>query len=209
MAENQQKMCDQQGCNEDCQSCEHAGENIGFNLDNMSVEDLKELFKSQKVLVDALVAENEALIKKQEELNKKIEKGNEYLDQLALLKRDFENYKRRTQNNQEDSKKQGKIEVVEKILPILDTFARAEDSLKGQKEYDSFKMVSRQMEKILSEIGLEEVEVLGQDFDPNYSYAIMKEEAGEENVGKVIDVLSKGYKFNDKIVRYSQVKVGC
>ena len=140
---------------------------------------------------------------------KKIEKGNEYLDQLALLKRDFENYKRRTQNNQEDSKRQGKIEVVEKILPILDTFARAEDSLKGQKEYDSFKMVSRQMEKILSEIGLEEVEVLGQDFDPNYSYAIMKEEAGEENVGKVIEVLSKGYKFNDKIVRYSQVKVGC
>ena len=37
----------------------------------------------------------------------------------------------------------------------------------------------------------------------------LKEEAGEENVGKVIAVLSKGYKFNDKIVRYSQVKVGC
>ena len=37
----------------------------------------------------------------------------------------------------------------------------------------------------------------------------MKEDAGEENVGKVIDVFSKGYKFNDKIVRYSQVKVGC
>ena len=94
-------------------------------------------------------------------------------------------------------------------MPILDTFARAEESLKGQKEYDSFKMVSRQMEKILSEIGLEEVEVLGQDFDPNVSYAIMKEDAGEENVGKVIEVLSKGFKFNDKIVRYSQVKVGC
>ena len=182
---------------------------LGKLYDGLQEIDLKELFKSQKVLVDALVAENEALMKQQEELNKKVEKGNEYLDQLALLKRDFENYKRRTQNNQEDSKKQGKIEVVEKILPILDTFARAEDSLKGQKEYDSFKMVSRQMEKILSEIGLEEVEVLGQDFDPNYSYAIMKEEAGEENVGKVIDVLSKGYKFNDKIVRYSQVKVGC
>ena len=148
-------------------------------------------------------------MKQQEELNKKVEKGNEYLDQLVMLKRDFENYKRRTQNNQDDSKKQGKVEVVEKILPILDTFARAEESLKGQKEYDSFKMVSRQMEKILSEIGLEEVEVLGNDFDPNLSYAIMKEEAGEENVGKVIDVLSKGYKFNDKIVRYSQVKVGC
>ena len=148
-------------------------------------------------------------MKQQEELNKKIEKGNEYLDQLAMLKRDFENYKRRTQNNQDDAKKQGKIEVVEKILPILDTFARAEESLKGQKEYESFKMVSRQMEKILSEIGLEEVEVLGCDFDPNYSYAIMKEEAGEENVGKVIEVLSKGYKFNDRIVRYSQVKVGC
>ena len=209
MAENQEKMCDAQDCHEDCQHCEHAGENVGINLDNLSADDLKELIRSQKVLVDALVAENENLMKQQEELNKKIEKGNEYLDQLALLKRDFDNYKRRTQNNQDDAKKQGKVEVVEKILPILDTFARAEESLKGQKEYDSFKMVSRQMEKILSEIGLEEVEVLGQDFDPNLSYAIMKEDAGEEKVGKVIEVLSKGFKFNDKIVRYSQVKVGC
>jgi len=209
MNEKETKLCNAEGCNEDCQHCEHAGDNIGFNLDNLSSDDLKALFKSQKDMIDALVSENEALLKEQEELNKKIEKGNEYLDQLALLKRDFENYKRRTQNNQEDSKKQGKIEVVEKILPILDTFARAEESLKGQKEYESFKMVSRQMEKILSEIGLEEVEVLGCDFDPNYSYAIMKEEAGEENVGKVIEVLSKGYKFNDRIVRYSQVKVGC
>ncbi|MBE5748485.1 MAG: nucleotide exchange factor GrpE [Clostridiales bacterium] len=209
MQENKERMCDAQECKEDCSHCEHAGENNGINLDNLSIDDLKELFRSQKILVDALVAENESLMKQQEELNKKIEKGNEYLDQLVMLKRDFENYKRRTQNNQDDAKKQGKVEIVEKILPILDTFARAEESLKGQKEYDSFKMVSRQMEKILSEIGLEEVEVLGNDFDPNLSYAIMKEEAGEENVGKVIDVLSKGYKFNDKIVRYSQVKVGC
>ena len=136
-------------------------------------------------------------------------KGNGYLDQLAHMKSDFENYKRRTNAAKDNSKDEGKIFVIEKILPVLDTFDRARESLEGKPELDAFNMVYRQFDKILSEIGLEEVDVLGEAFDPNLSYAIAKEEAGEDNVGKVVAVLSKGYKFKDKIVRYSQVKVGC
>ena len=70
-------------------------------------------------------------------------------------------------------------------------------------------MIYRQFEKVLGEIGLEEVEVLGRDFDPNLSFAITKEDRGAENVGKVIEVWSKGYRYKDKIVKYSQVIVGC
>ena len=67
MKETKERMCDAQECSEDCTHCEHAGENNGVNLDNLSVDDLKELFRSQKILVDALVAENESLMKQQEE----------------------------------------------------------------------------------------------------------------------------------------------
>ena len=153
--------------------------------------------------------ENESLVKQNEDLIAKIEKGNGYLDQLAHLKNDFENYKRRTNASKDSAKDEGKMFVVTKVLPILDTFARAEENLQGTAELESFKMIYRQFEKVLKEIGLEEVEVLGADFDPNLSFAITKEERGAENVGKVVDVWSKGYRFKDKIVKYSQVIVGC
>ena len=162
-----------------------------------------------KALVDAMVNENEQLIKEQEELKKKVEKGNEYLDQLAMIKRDFENYKRRTNAAKDNSKEEGKILVIERILPILDVFDRAKESLKGKPELEPFAMIERQFLKVLGEVGLEEIEVLNTEFDPSTSYAIAKAEAGEENKNKIIEVLSKGYKLGDKIVKYAQVKVGC
>ena len=207
MSEEKTRLCDDAQCDADCESCEKAAS--GIDIDKLNEEELKTLCRTQSDLVKALVDENETLIKEQEELNKKIEKGYGYLDQLAHMKSDFENYKRRTNAAKDNSKDEGKIFVIEKILPVLDTFDRARESLEGKPELDAFNMVYRQFDKILSEIGLEEVDVLGEAFDPNLSYAIAKEEAGEDNVGKVVAVLAKGYKFKDKIVRYSQVKVGC
>lgn len=209
MSKDKTEVCEE-NCNGDCSQCEkEKAEKHSINVNKLSKEELKTLYQNQSDMLDALVNENEELIKQQAELNKQIEKGNAYLDQLATMKRDFENYKRRTNATQELAKNQGKIEVIDKILPILDTFARAEASLQGKEELQPFLMVSRQFERALAEIGLQEVEVLGSDFDPNLSFAVSKEDAGEENRGKVIEVLAKGYKFDDKIVRYSQVKVGC
>ena len=74
---------------------------------------------------------------------------------------------------------------------------------------EPFAMIERQFLKVLGEVGLEEIEVLNTEFDPSTSYAIAKAEAGEENKNKIIEVLSKGYKLGDKIVKYAQVKVGC
>lgn len=208
MSKQEEKLCDAENCGMDCETCEKT-KSAGLDLDKMSLEELKTLCGNQNDMISALVGENEELMKQQQELNKQIEKSNGYLDQLAHMKSDFENFKRRTKNAHDTSRDEGKIFVIEKVLPILDTFARAEEVLQGKDELQPFMMISRQFEKILTEIGLQEVEVLGQDFDPNVSYAIMKEDGGEENIGKVIEVLSKGYKYNDKIVRYSQVKVGC
>lgn len=208
MSEEKERKCDDTKCDADCENCEKATRD-GIDIDKLGEEDLRTLCKTQSDLVKALVDENETLIKEQKELNKKIEKGNGYLDQLTHMKSDFENFKRRTNAARDNSKDEGKIFVIEKILPVLDTFDRAQQSLKGKPELEAFNMVHRQFDKALKEMGLEEVEVLGETFDPNLSYAIAKEEAGEENVGKVVEVMSKGYKFKDKIVRYSQVKVGC
>lgn len=208
--EKNEKLCDAVDCDGNCEACE--GEKInseGIDAEKLTHEELLALYKSQRDLVDAMVNENEQLIKEQEELKKKVEKGNEYLDQLAMIKRDFENYKRRTNAAKDNSKEEGKILVIERILPILDVFDRAKESLKEKPELEPFAMIERQFLKVLGEVGLEEIEVLNTEFDPSTSYAIAKAEAGEENKNKIIEVLSKGYKLGDKIVKYAQVKVGC
>ena len=208
MNENDVKLCDSEDCDKDCEHCESADKRT-VDIEKLNAEELRVLYKTQSELVVALVNENESLVKQNEDLTAKIEKGNSYLDQLAHMKNDFENYKRRTNASKDNAKDEGKMFVVTKVLPILDTFARAEENLQGTMELESFKMIYRQFEKVLGEIGLEEVEVLGRDFDPNLSFAITKDDRGAENVGKVVEVWSKGYRYKDKIVKYSQVIVGC
>ena len=115
MSEEKTRLCDDAQCDADCGSCEKAAS--GIDIDKLNEEELKTLCRTQSDLVKALVDENETLIKEQEELNKKIEKGNGYLDQLAHMKSDFENYKRRTNAAKDNSKDEGKIFVIEKILP--------------------------------------------------------------------------------------------
>ena len=208
MKENEMKLCDNEECDKDCEHCDSIDKRT-VDIEKLNAEELRVLYKTQSELVVALVNENESLVHQNEDLTAKLEKGNSYLDQLTRMKTDFENYKRRTNASKDNDRDEGKMFVVTKILPVLDTFSRAEENLQGTAELESFKMIYRQFEKVLREIGLEEVEVLGTDFDPNLSFAITKEERGAENVGKVVDVWSKGYKYKDKIVKYSQVIVGC
>ena len=175
------------------------------NLEKMNLDEIKAYANSQMQLVEALTAENEELIIGQEKFQ---EKSDGYITQLSNLKSDFENLKRRSANAAEMAVDDGKIFVLEKIIPILDTFERGAEALKGKEDWKAFSMVHRQFEKVLKESGLVEIDVMGLDFNPETAHALMKEEAGEENINKVLEVLSKGYKYKDKIIRFATVKVG-
>ena len=175
------------------------------DLDKMDLAELRSYAALQAQLVDALAAENDELIVAQEKFQ---EKSDGYITQLSNLKNDFENLKRRSINTAEMAVDDGKIFVLEKIIPILDTFERGEEALKGKEDWKAFSMIHRQFEKVLKESGLVEINVIGLDFNPETAHALTKEEAGEENVNKVLEVLSKGYKYKDKIIRFATVKVG-
>ena len=99
------------------------------NAEEMDAMDEPRLREYAKALIDGLTKENEILIKEQAELKKQIEKGNSYLDMLAALKSDFENYRRRTNAQAENSEKEGRLFVIKKLLPVLDTFDRAREML--------------------------------------------------------------------------------
>lgn len=175
------------------------------NIDALDAEALREY---AKVMIDALTKENEQLIKEQAELKRLIEKGDRYLDQLAAMKNDFENYRRRTNAQAETSKEEGKLSVLSKLLPVLDTFDRAKE-FSDEKTMSALGLIVKQFDKVLDECGVEVIEVLGKPFDPgtaNAVHSVETEKEEEKNV--VLEVYANGYRYGDRVLRYAQVCVG-
>ena len=178
------------------------------NAEEMDAMDEPRLREYAKALIDGLTKENEILIKEQAELKKQIEKGNSYLDMLAALKSDFENYRRRTNAQAENSEKEGRLFVIKKLLPVLDTFDRAGEML-DEVTMTTFNLTVRQFDKVLADCGVEVIDVLGQPFDPATANAVHSLETDkEEEKNVVLEVYANGYRYGDKVLRYAQVCVG-
>lgn len=140
-------------------------------------------------------------------LNAAEAKRDEYLALAQRLQADFDNFRRRNQATYADALAQGKCDAVEKLLPVLDNIERA---LTAQGEEANLRqgieMITKQFVQALAGMGVEEIPALGEVFDPNVHNAVMRE-ACDAKSGTVSDVLQKGYKLNDKVLRYSMVKV--
>ena len=162
------------------------------NAEEMDAMDEPRLREYAKALIDGLTKENEILIKEQAELKKQIEKGNSYLDMLAALKSDFENYRRRTNAQAENSEKEGRLFVIKKLLPVLDTFDRAREML-DEVTMTTFNLIVRQFDKVLADCGVEVIDVLGQPFDPATANAVHSLETDkEEEKNVVLEVYANG-----------------
>jgi len=176
-----------------------------WDINNVPDGELREFAKS---VIDALKEENEQLLVEQEELKKQISKGDEYLNQLVVMKSDFENYRRRTTASTETAKADGKMEVVEKMFPILDTFDKARQML-SEEEMATFNLVAKQFETILAQVGVEKMQVLGKPFDPNTSSAVYKQPVTDkEQDNVVLEEYASGYVYGEKVLRYATVAVG-
>ena len=132
-------------------------------------------------------------------------------DTVQLLQRiqaDFDNYRRRNASIRLDSYEEGKRDAVKSMLPALDSFERALLST-GEADagfVEGVKLVQRQMLDELKKLGLEEVEA-GGAFDPNLHEAVLREKAEGKKSGQILEVLQKGYRVGDRIVRHAMVKV--
>ena len=176
-----------------------------WTIDSVPDEELREFAKS---VIDSLKEENEQLMAEQEELKKQIKKSDEYLNLLVVLKSDFENYRRRTSASAEASKSDGRLEVVEKVFPILDTFDKARQML-SEKEMEPFELIAKQFDTILRQIGVEKMEVLGTEFDPKTSNAVHKLSVDDETKDNVVlEEYAAGYVYGEKVLRYATVAVG-
>ena len=165
---------------------------------------LDEQVKEEQVSEEAPSENNAELDKLKEDFDKL---NNQYLRLAA----DFDNYRKRQEQERESLLKFGTENALKKLLEVLDNFERGAKALEGvedcQKVKDSFNLVHKQTADILAKLGLEEIKAEGEEFDPNLHEAVMRTPTDEHPENTVVNVMQKGYKVGDKVLRPALVNV--
>jgi molecular chaperone GrpE len=134
-------------------------------------------------------------------------------DKYLRLYAEFDNFRRRTQKERADERKEAGKETIVAMLGILDDFERAEKALQNATDVNAVKegvaLIQNKLRNVLLQKGLVQMESIGKTFDPDLQEAITSIPAPTDDMkGKVIDELEKGYFLNDKVVRFAKVVVG-
>ena len=171
------------------------------NIDNEIVQD-ENISENQEVQQPELTVE--------EQLAEDLAKEK---DKHLRLFAEFENYKKRTAKERMDLFKTANQEVLQAMLPVMDDFDRAMMQIVKSEDQAIIKGVELIHEKLKNTLvskGLEEVEIkVGHDFNADFAEAITQIPApSNELKGKIVDVVEKGYKLGDKIIRFPKVVIG-
>lgn len=134
-------------------------------------------------------------------------------DKFLRLFAEFENYKKRTSKERVELFKTANQEVLQAMLPVMDDFDRAWIEISKSEDENLVKGVSLIHEKLKSTLaskGLEIVEIKAGDvFNADFAEAITQIPAPNKNLkGKIVDVIEKGYKLGDRIIRFPKVVIG-
>jgi len=124
---------------------------------------------------------------------------------------DFENYKKRSAREKEEAIKYANASLLEKLVSIVDHFELGLDAARGENEkspiYSGMSLVLKQLQDFLAENGLQPIDAVGQEFDPNLHEAIAHEPSDEIPEGAVIRQTRRGYRLKDRLLRPSAVVV--
>ena len=134
---------------------------------------------------------------------------DEYLDALQRLKAEFDNYRKRAARDQEQLVARAHERLAKELLPVLDDLERAlaaaEEHEEAQLE-EGVRLVHRSLVEALEKEGVAEIETEGR-FDPHVHEALLSQPDDEKESGAILDVLQKGYRIGDKVLRPARVIV--
>lgn len=180
-------------------------ETVEKDLEKESEEVVEE--NQEEVLEDEFVEEDVEA----EETEESNDENSKLKDSLLRLQADFTNYKRRVEKEKIDIYKYAAESVITKLLPVLDNFDRAFKEVQEEDKEDAFtkgiELIKQDLDKILTQEGLEEIESDNQKFDANLHHAVFMEENDEVESEHIIETFQKGYKLKDKVIRPAMVKV--
>lgn len=136
---------------------------------------------------------------------------SEWQDKYVRKVAEFENYKRRTENDQLNLLKYAAESFIIKLLPVIDDFERSLQHLKDSKEIstieEGIKLVYNKFLKTLEEQGVKKIESVGKPFDVHYHEAILQQPNDNVPPHTVLDEILCGYVYKDKVIRHAQVIV--
>ena len=138
--------------------------------------------------------------------------AEEWKDKYIRLSAEFDNYRKRTLREKMELIESGGEDVIKSMLSVMDDFDRALAAMQSATDVASVRegveLISQKMRDALKAKGVSEIAAKGEALDTDLHEAVAKFPAGEEQKGKVIDVVQKGYKLKEKVVRYAKVVVG-
>jgi molecular chaperone GrpE len=177
-----------------------------MEVNDVQPEEINENKKSSRSL---LKGKEKKLKEEIEMLN---QKNEELKDKYLRLVAEYDNFRKRTAKEKIELRDAAKSSVIIDFIPVVDDMDRAMQHLGEVKDVDAtvdgIKLIYAKFTDFLKSQGIEEIIAKDMDFDTDLHEAITKFPAGEDKIGKVIDVVQKGYKVNDKVVRFSKVVVG-
>ena len=160
---------------------------------------------------EAETRENEAKEAKDAKKDPKDAQIEELQDRLKRQMAEFDNFRKRTEKEKAAMYEIGAKDIIEKILPVLDNFERGlaavpEDE-KGSSFAEGIEKIYKQFVKTLEDAGVESIEAVGKQFDPNLHNAVMHVEDEKYGDNEIAMELQKGYKYRGSVVRHSMVQV--
>ena len=153
--------------------------------------------KTDKKKVGKLEEELAAANAKAEELNER------YVRMLA----EYDNFRKRTAKERDGIYADAYMDALTSILPVLDNLERAESCEDAEALKKGLELTLKSFRDTLEKMGVKEIEAMGASFDPNVHNAVMHVEDDAYGENEIVEVLMKGYQKDDKVIRYSMVKV--
>lgn len=139
------------------------------------------------------------------------EKHNNIFQQFQRLQADFENFRKRTIKEKDELRATASKQLIEEMLPVLDNFLRALEVSDSQGDIKKFlqgiEMIYNQFWSILQNQGLETIDSVGCEFNPEVHQAVMQKEVEDGEDNQVIEEIQKGYMLKGKLIRPSMVVV--
>lgn len=174
-------------------------------IEEPTAEDLKK--QVEFLTKQAAVAEAKA----KEAAEKLEEQTKKDLNDYMRLQADFDNFRRRTRENDAKAADIYKAETLKSFLPVLDNFELALAHMKkdesGEAYIQGFELLQKQLVKIMTDYGISEIEAAGQKFDPHFHEAVMMVESNDKEDETVLAVFQKGYMYKDTVLRPAKVQV--
>lgn len=133
-------------------------------------------------------------------------------DKFLRLQAEFDNYRKRTLREKMDLIQTGGRDVLLEMLPVRDDVQRAVAAMEKTGDLEALRagvmLISQKFTEALRRKGITEIDVLGKKFDADECEAVAKVASGEQEKGKVIDIVQTGYKLGERILRFAKVVVG-